>query len=82
MSAEVPVHEQGRLQGALASLVAMAETLGPLLFTQVYAAAITTQASWLPAGAPYLVAAVLQVAAIFVTLAAARRTRVAKPLND
>jgi MFS transporter, DHA1 family, tetracycline resistance protein len=73
MSAEVPVHEQGRLQGALASLVAMAETLGPLLFTQVYAAALTTEADWAPAGIPFLVAAFLQFIAIFVALAAARR---------
>ena len=77
MSAEVPVGEQGRLQGALASLVAMAETIGPLLFTQVYAAAISSNVDWVPAGAPFLVAAALQGVAILVTIAATRGPRLA-----
>ena len=73
MSAEVPLHEQGQLQGALASLVALAETVGPLIFTQVYAAAITWGAGWAPAGSPYLVAAVLQLLAAGIALASTRR---------
>lgn len=61
MSAEFGTREQGRLQGALASLMALAETFGPLLSTQVYAYAIQhggEQGPW--AGAPFMVAALLQ----------------------
>lgn len=72
MSAEVEPGEQGQLQGALASSVALAETLGPLLFTQVYASAITAGAAWVPAGAPYLVAAALQALAILVAYRSTR----------
>jgi MFS transporter, DHA1 family, tetracycline resistance protein len=73
MSAEVEASEQGQLQGALASLVALAETLGPLLFTTVYAMALRSTDAGTPAGAPFLVAAVLQLAAIAVAAFSARR---------
>jgi MFS transporter, DHA1 family, tetracycline resistance protein len=73
MSAEVPEHEQGQLQGALASQVALAETVGPLLFTQVYAAAITWGSDWMPAGAPYLVAAAMQLIAAVIAVMSTRR---------
>ena len=79
MSAEVAPGEQGQLQGALASSVALAETLGPLLFTQVYASAITSGAAWAPAGAPYLVAAALQVLAIVIAWRSTRGRPVTRP---
>ncbi len=61
MSAEFGTREQGRLQGALASLMALAETFGPLLSTQVYAFAIQHGGAAGPwAGAPFMVAALLQ----------------------
>lgn len=69
MSAEVTPAEQGRLQGALAALQAVAETIGPLLFTQVYALAIGPASGWAPPGAPFLLAAVLHAAALGVALA-------------
>jgi DHA1 family tetracycline resistance protein-like MFS transporter len=49
MSRRVGPDEQGRLQGALASLRAVTGMGGPLLFTQVFAARLS--------GAPYLIAA-------------------------
>jgi MFS transporter, DHA1 family, tetracycline resistance protein len=64
MSQQVASDEQGQLQGAQASLVALAETIGPLLFTQVYAAALTANLDWIPAGTPFVVAAALQLLAI------------------
>lgn len=64
MSQHVAPDEQGQLQGAQASLVALAETIGPLLFTQVYAAALTAHQDWFPVGSPFLVAAALQILAI------------------
>jgi DHA1 family tetracycline resistance protein-like MFS transporter len=56
--------EQGRLQGALASLMGLASLIGPTVFTQTFATFIGTRAdSGLP-GAPFLLAAVLVLAAM------------------
>ena len=52
LSRQVAPEEQGRLQGALAGLRGVTGMVGPLVFTQVFAAAMATR---LP-GAPYLVA--------------------------
>jgi DHA1 family tetracycline resistance protein-like MFS transporter len=51
--------EQGRLQGALASLMGMASLIGPTAFTQTFAVFISTRAAWHLPGAPYLLAALL-----------------------
>src|ERR1700692_5037692 len=51
--------EQGRLQGALASLVGLASLIGPTVFTQTFAMFIGTRAELGLPGAPYLLAAVL-----------------------
>jgi DHA1 family tetracycline resistance protein-like MFS transporter len=56
--------EQGRLQGALASLVGLASLIGPTVFTQIFAAFISTHAELGLPGAPYLLAAVLVFAAM------------------
>src|SRR5580692_4416878 len=56
--------EQGRLQGALASLTGLASLLGPTLFTQLFAAFISTHADLGLPGAPFLLAAVLLLAAM------------------
>jgi DHA1 family tetracycline resistance protein-like MFS transporter len=63
--------EQGRLQGALASLIGMASLFGPALFTQIFAASISI-GSDLRAfpGAPFLVAALI----ILVAMVLAWRT--------
>jgi DHA1 family tetracycline resistance protein-like MFS transporter len=57
--------EQGRLQGALASLTGMASLLGPTLFTQIFAASVGTRADGkiLP-GAAFLAAAAIVVVAM------------------
>jgi DHA1 family tetracycline resistance protein-like MFS transporter len=57
--------EQGRLQGALASLTGMASLIGPTLFTQVFAAFSggPAEGSVLP-GAPFLVSAVIALIAM------------------
>jgi MFS transporter, DHA1 family, tetracycline resistance protein len=67
MSREVGEDEQGQLQGALASLMAIAETLGPLVFTQVYAAALNPEQVWFPLGSAFLLAALLQVAGLAIS---------------
>jgi DHA1 family tetracycline resistance protein-like MFS transporter len=58
--------EQGRLQGAQSSLGSVADMVGPLLFTQVFAAGIVqTGALHLP-GAPYYLAALFVTGALVV----------------
>jgi len=63
MSRHVPATEQGQLQGANGSLMALAGLIGPILFTQVFAAAISADAAWHMPGAPYLLAALMLLAA-------------------
>jgi DHA1 family tetracycline resistance protein-like MFS transporter len=71
MTRRVSGSEQGRLQGALSSLRGIAFMIGPLLFTNAFAAFIGPQKNWHLPGAPYLLAAVMLTAA---TLAAWRAT--------
>jgi DHA1 family tetracycline resistance protein-like MFS transporter len=59
MTRLVDATEQGRLQGALASLVGLASLIGPIVFTQTFAVFISTSANWGLPGAPFLLAAVL-----------------------
>src|SRR2546428_13893634 len=54
----------GRLQGAIASVMGIAGVIAPVLFTQVFAAAIgRVRGAGVP-GAPFLLAALLLVAAM------------------
>jgi DHA1 family tetracycline resistance protein-like MFS transporter len=68
--------EQGRLQGALASLVGLASLIGPTVFTQTFATFISTRADWGTPGAPFLLAAVLVLAAMGLAW------RTTQPLGD
>jgi DHA1 family tetracycline resistance protein-like MFS transporter len=56
--------EQGRLQGALASLTGMAGIIAPSLFTNVFSLVIGDWHGRLPPGTPWLIAAVLLVGAM------------------
>jgi DHA1 family tetracycline resistance protein-like MFS transporter len=56
--------EQGRLQGALASLVGLASLIGPTVFSEIFAASISTRADLGLPGAPYILAALLIFAAM------------------
>lgn len=69
MTRLVPPTEQGQLQGASSSLMGVASLVGPALFTGTFALGIDAARGAPLPGAPYLVAALLLVAA----LAAARR---------
>jgi DHA1 family tetracycline resistance protein-like MFS transporter len=51
--------EQGRLQGALASLVGLASLIGTTVFTATFASFISTHADLGLPGAPFLLAALL-----------------------
>jgi MFS transporter, DHA1 family, tetracycline resistance protein len=70
MTRLVDATEQGRLQGALASLVGLASLIGPTVFTQTFAIFISTRADLGIPGAPFLLAAVL----VFVAMVLGWRT--------
>jgi DHA1 family tetracycline resistance protein-like MFS transporter len=59
MSQRVDASSQGKLQGAINSLRALTGMVGPVLFTQVFSAAISEKARVHLPGAPYYLAAVL-----------------------
>ena len=64
MSRMVSAEEQGRLQGATASVQSIAQLMGPFLFTLTFAYFIDASAPLLLPGAPFLVAAGLLLAAM------------------
>jgi MFS transporter, DHA1 family, tetracycline resistance protein len=64
MSRLVSASEQGQLQGANSSILALAGLIGPGLFTQVFARAIAPGEGWHLPGAPFLLAAAMLVAAM------------------
>ena len=73
MTRQVDATEQGRLQGLDGSLRGIADLIGPGLFTFTFAQFIAPGHE-LP-GAPFLLAALLQIAAIVLALRALRRAR-------
>jgi MFS transporter, DHA1 family, tetracycline resistance protein len=72
MSRAVGAEEQGRLQGANASVTGIANLFGPGFFTQVFAFAIGTGWNWQLPGAPFLIATLLLVLAGIVALRVTR----------
>jgi DHA1 family tetracycline resistance protein-like MFS transporter len=56
--------EQGRLQGALASLRGIVAVIGPVIFTQTFAVAIGARDGVHVPGAPYLLAASMLVVSL------------------
>jgi MFS transporter, DHA1 family, tetracycline resistance protein len=68
MSRRIGPHQQGQLQGANASLMGVANLIGPGLFTLTFAFAIGSAGDWGLPGAPHLVAAMLLGLAIIVAL--------------
>jgi DHA1 family tetracycline resistance protein-like MFS transporter len=59
MARHVDPSSQGKLQGAINSLRAITGMAGPVLFTQIFAVAISPRYSFHLAGAPYYLAALL-----------------------
>lgn len=82
MTQRVSASEQGRLQGALGSLMGVAMIIAPLLYPQIFAAAIDLKktAPGIPylLGAPFFVAALLLAAALAVAWQATRPYATAK----
>jgi MFS transporter, DHA1 family, tetracycline resistance protein len=75
MSHLVGPSEQGQLQGANASMMGIANLVGPGLFTQVFAYFIGAGTAWHLPGAPFVLAAVLVMLATFIAAWAAHRGR-------
>jgi MFS transporter, DHA1 family, tetracycline resistance protein len=71
MSRRVGSSEQGRLQGALASMSGITGMIGPLLFTQVFAFGISSRALHLP-GAPFWTSSLLLCGSLLVAFLVAR----------
>jgi DHA1 family tetracycline resistance protein-like MFS transporter len=67
MSRRIDASEQGQLQGALGSIRAVTGMVGPLVFTQVFAAAVNHGGEAL-LGAPFLLSALLLLAAMLIGL--------------
>ena len=73
MSRRVGASEQGQLQGALMSLFGVAGMIAPLVFTQVFAVAISPRWGLHFPGAPYWLAAALMVASFLIAWNVTRR---------
>jgi DHA1 family tetracycline resistance protein-like MFS transporter len=74
MTRQIDPTEQGRLQGAVASLGAVAGVIGPYVFTHIYAAGIDPARGWnLPGVAFYLAAALVLGALVIGNLASRER---------
>jgi len=71
MTSRVDPGEQGRLQGALASLMGIAGIVAPMLFTQTFALAIGPLAGLGLPGLPFFIAAALLAAAALISARAA-----------
>ena len=72
MTRRVSESEQGQLQGASASITAIAGILGPGLFTQTFSAFIGAHAALHLPGAPFLLAGALLVASCAIAWSATR----------
>jgi len=72
MSQRVDATSQGKLQGAINSLRALTGMAGPLLFTQVFSAAISPGAKVYLPGAAYYLAGLILVGALSVAVAVTR----------
>jgi len=73
MSQRVDASSQGKLQGAINSLRALTGMVGPVLFTQVFSAAIEQNARVRLPGAPYYLAGALLVLALAIAIVVTRR---------
>lgn len=81
MTRRVSPREQGQLQGANSSLMGIAGMIGPLIFTSVFAAAISERAPIKLPGAPFLLATALHLVAICVAAYVLQEKRGAKAAN-
>jgi len=77
MSQHVEPSSQGKLQGAINSLRALTGMVGPLVFTQVFALAISAKARIHVPGAPYYLAALLLMVSLLLAMVVTNSHRTA-----
>jgi MFS transporter, DHA1 family, tetracycline resistance protein len=77
MSRHVDPSSQGKLQGAINSLRAITGMAGPVLFTQIFAVAISPRYSFHLPGAPYYLAALLLGASLLLAVYVTRPSEAA-----
>ncbi len=82
MSQRVDHSSQGKLQGAINSLRAVTGMAGPLLFTQVFAVAISPHTPLHFPGAPYFLAALLLLSSLLLAAYVARPAKAAPPFSQ
>jgi MFS transporter, DHA1 family, tetracycline resistance protein len=82
MSRRVGGSEQGQLQGALMSLFGVAGMIAPLVFTQVFAVAISPRWGFHLPGAPYWLASALMVGSFAIAWSVTRRGVEAGPVAE
>jgi MFS transporter, DHA1 family, tetracycline resistance protein len=82
MSRRVDASSQGKLQGAINSLRAISTMAGPLLFTQIFALAISARTSIHVPGAPYFLAAVLLFSSFSLAAYVVRAGEAAQPAPE
>jgi DHA1 family tetracycline resistance protein-like MFS transporter len=82
MSRRVGGSEQGQLQGALMSLFGVAGMIAPLVFTQVFAVAISPRWGFHLPGAPYWLASALMVGSFAIAWSITRRGVEAGPVAE
>lgn len=66
ITGHVPANEQGELQGTLTSLISASSIISPIIMTNLFAHFTSKNTSVYFPGAPYLLGAVLMIAAGFV----------------
>jgi MFS transporter, DHA1 family, tetracycline resistance protein len=79
MARHVDPSSQGKLQGAINSLRAITGMAGPVLFTQIFAVAISPQYGFHLPGAPYCLAAVLLGASLLLAVYVTRSSEAVHP---
>jgi DHA1 family tetracycline resistance protein-like MFS transporter len=79
MARHVDPSSQGKLQGAINSLRAITGMAGPVLFTQIFAVAISPQYGFHLPGAPYCLAAVLLGASLLLAAYVTRSSEAVHP---
>jgi DHA1 family tetracycline resistance protein-like MFS transporter len=82
MARHVDPTAQGKLQGAINSLRAVTGMAGPILFTQVFAVAISPRYSLHLPGAPYYLAALLLGASLLLAVYVTRPGEAAQPASS
>lgn len=81
MTRHVSAMEQGQLQGANSCLMSISGIVGPLLFTQVFAVFISTQKGWHLPGAPFLLAGLMLMLAVWIAWRVTRNEIDIKPAD-